>query len=323
MREQRKTYLLLACGTALRVSDVVPIPFAIQARMTDKSTELSKQRKKKEISPQLATEEDLKAFKEKSSYPVHLANPVTSLDVHLTNPDVMLTGGGDGKVVLFDIAKGKATAKMEGHSKRIIRTVLHPTQPLAFSASADKTVRMWRAEDGKCSNTWKNHTNDVTGLTLHATGEYLVSASADCTWAFHDIATGKCRQVVQGKAGDAGYSVASFHPDGLLLGTGKADGTIAMWDVKSQQAALSFGAHSGTVPSLCFSENGYYLATCGKDGAKVWDLRKVAKQVCTPTSRYEVITMCTAVYVCRASSTLLTCTGPIAIGLYHLDYSHR
>ncbi len=247
--------------------------------MTEKSTELSKQRKKREVSAQLATEEDLKAFKEKAQYPVHLANPVMCLDAHLKDPDVLLTGGADGKVVLFNIAKGKAAAKMDGHSKRIIRTVLHSTQPLAFSASADKTVRMWKTEDGKCANTWKNHTNDVTGLSLHATGEYLVSASLDATWAFHDIGTGKCRQVIQGKSGDAGYSVAVFHPDGLLLGTGKADGTVAMWDVKSQQAALSYGAHSGSISSLCFSENGYYLATCGKDGAKVWDLRKVAKQV--------------------------------------------
>jgi len=256
----------------------VGISDAVKARMTEKSTELSKARKKREAPPGLSSEEDVKAFTEKGSFPVHLSNPVTCLDAHHSNKDLVLTGGGDGKVVLFDISKGKAVAKMDGHSKKVLRTVLHPTQDLAFSASADKTVRVWSASSGKGVHTWKNHTGEVAGLTLHATGEYIVSAAADGTWAFHDIATGKCRQVVSGKPGDAGYSVSSFHPDGLLLGTGRADGTVAMWDVKSQQAALSFGGHGGPVSSLCFSENGYYLATCGKDGAKVWDLRKVAKQ---------------------------------------------
>lgn len=251
----------------------------LQQKMTEKSTELSKQRKKREVSATLSSEEDVKSYKEQGSFPVHLSNPVMCLDTHANKQDLVLTGGGDGKVVLFNTAQGKAMAKMEGHTKKVLRTVLHPTRDLAFSSSADKTVRLWSASDGKCIHTLKNHTNDVTGLTLHATGDYIVSASTDGTWAFHDIANGKCRQVVKGKPGDAGYSVASFHPDGVLLGAGKADGIITIWDVKSQQAALSFGGHGGSVASLCFSENGYFLASCGNDGAKVWDLRKVAKQV--------------------------------------------
>lgn len=60
-----------------------------------------------------------------------------------------------------------------------------------------------------------------------------------------------------------------------LLFLSVAGGFLKIWDVREQQAALTFDAHQGGVNCLCFSENGYMLASAGEDGtAKVWDLRK-------------------------------------------------
>ena len=53
---------------------------------------------------------------------------------------------------------------------------------------------------------------------------------------------------------------------------------VRVWDVKTQQNVVTFEGHKGTVSSLNFSENGFYLVTAGPDGFKSWDLRKVAKQ---------------------------------------------
>jgi len=53
----------------------------------------------------------------------------------------------------------------------------------------------------------------------------------------------------------AAFTAASFHPDGLLLGTGDANGVVRVWDVKSQQVIASFEGHSGPV-KFSFSENG-------------------------------------------------------------------
>jgi len=257
------------------VDDGEGINEGIMAKISEKAVTLSKGRKKREASASLAGAEAVGGYKEGGSFPVHLANAVTCIDAHKSNSSLVLTGGADSKVVLFNVATGQQAAKMEGHTKAINRVLLHPTAGTAFSCSADKTVRAWAA-DGKAVHTWKQHKKDVTGLSLHATGDYLVSASMDATWAFYDIATGTCRKSVSTEG--AGFSVATFHPDGLILGTGLADGTVAVWDVKSQANALSFAAHKDGVVSLAFSENGYSLATCGKDGCNVWDLRKVAKQ---------------------------------------------
>jgi pre-mRNA-processing factor 19 len=258
--------------------DDVGITDKVKDKMVKLAGELSKSRKKREIPASLASEGEVASYQEKSSHPVHLANAILCLDLHPSNPDMVASGGADNNVVLFDRKSGQAAQKMKGHSKKVLRVAFHPKQDMVFSASADKTVKVWTPSTGKCLYTFKDHKGDVTGVSVHATGDYVVSASLDKTWALYDLETGVCRKLVADAAVKGGYSTAAFHPDGLILGTGTVDSLVRVWDVKTQQNVVTFEGHKGTVSSLDFSENGFYLVTAGPDGFKSWDLRKVAKQ---------------------------------------------
>jgi pre-mRNA-processing factor 19 len=61
----------------------------------------------------------------------------------------------------------------------------------------------------------------------------------------------------------------------LILGTGTEGSDVKIWDVKTQKNVATFEGHTGTVSSLSFSENGYYLATAAQNVVKLWDLRKL------------------------------------------------
>ena len=57
-----------------------------------------------------------------------------------------------------------------------------------------------------------------------------------------------------------------MHPDGMIVGTGGADGSVKIWDIRRQSELHSFEEHSGPVSTLSFSENGVHLASGSADG---------------------------------------------------------
>ena len=83
-----------------------------------------------------------------------------------------------------------------------------------------------------------------------------MSAGNDSKWNFYDFETAKAIAEVTDSENQSGYTCVSFHPDGNLLGTGKNDSVVQIWDVKSQRIAANFGEHTGKINALAFSENG-------------------------------------------------------------------
>ena len=246
-------------------------PEAIDA-MTAKSKELSKARKKREISPTLASAEDIGKMEVGATAPCHAtkAKGIRAVRVNPLNADEVATGGADGSLALFDAAKGKRGALMTGHKKAV--TDVAYAGDAILTSSADKTVKIWRggAEVAALAGV---HEGEVVAVSAHPTNAYAVSIGGDGAWAFVDVGAAECLSVQRDT--DSEYTCGGFHPDGLILGTGAADSSVKIWDVKTSKVAAKVEGHVGAVTSMSFSENGYYLATCAQDGVKLWDLRKL------------------------------------------------
>jgi len=239
------------------------------AQMTATSKELSKGRKKRQPPADQVTAEALAAFGTLASKSV-FKTAASCVEVH-PSEELLASGGADGSIVLLD-CKAEVKATLKGHTAAVSRVRLHPSKPLVVSCSLDGSARSWSL-DGSQLHAFTGHTAEVTDCSLHATGDYFVTASADKSWSLSDLNRGSC--VLSVKDAAAGYTCAGFHPDGLILGTG-TEKVVRIWDVKSQNNVASFEGHEGTLSSLAFSENGYYLATGAADATvKLWDLRKL------------------------------------------------
>jgi len=267
------------------VDAVQGISDEIKERMQKRSQELSKERKKRQASPALANSDSVAQFKPLSSNPVHKASSpgILCLDIHPDRPELIVTGGVDSSLVLFNKDTSKIVGTLNGHAKRVNSVQFYPgtEDMIVLSASQDRTARVWRgATSGDtyslvAAHVVKVHEDDVVGVSLHATGDYFATASLDRTWAFHDIHTGRCLAQVRDSQVQSGFECVQFHPDGLILGTGTSDSLVRVWDIKSQTNVATFEGHTGRVVDIAFSENGFYLATAGSDGVKLWDLRKL------------------------------------------------
>ncbi|EEC67131.1 hypothetical protein OsI_33953 [Oryza sativa Indica Group] len=222
--------------------------------LTECNTMLSAHRKKRQVPPTLASIDAIERYTQISSHPLHKTNKpgILSMDIH-PSKDIIATGGIDTNAVLFDRSSGQILCTLTGHSKKITSLKFVPRDELFVTGSADK----------------------VEAVTVHATQKYFVTASKDNTWCFYDIPSGSCLTQVGESSGQEGYTSASFHPDGLILGTGTTEAVVKIWDVKTQSNVAKFEGHVGPVTAMSFSENGYFLATAALDGVKLWDLRKL------------------------------------------------
>ncbi|CAG8579554.1 3908_t:CDS:2 [Acaulospora morrowiae] len=259
---------------------------AVIEKLNETSKVLSKERKKRKAQPGLTPVDTVKRYTQLNVIgSLHSTSSpgIACLDLDQTE-ELVLTGGNDKKVLIYNRQEAKEVCVLKGHTKKItdVSWLGRPEGDqgdVAFSSSVDKTVKVWKPNEKgyQIASTITSHSSEVTGIAVHATKDYLVSVSNDSTWAFHDIATSQTLAKIESKDVKDGYSTVEFHPDGLILGTGTNDSVVRIWDVKSQQNVASFPNHTGRVTSISFSENGYYLATASEDNlVKLWDLRKLS-----------------------------------------------
>lgn len=260
------------------------------AAIESKQKELMGTRKGRKAPETLRLKESFSNMAESKSFTPHKSDKpgVTCIAV---KPDaegsLLLSGGVDKDVVLTDRTSGRMLSKFVGHSKKVNAVSFHPdpSNSLCFSASADKTVKVWGA-DSQARLSLDCHTSEVTCLSMHPSGSYAASSCSDGSWYFLDLSAGAClkRSGGEDKMEGSSYKSCQFHPDGVLLATGSKAGEILIWDSRTQESAANFSEHTGAVGGLCFSENGYLLASACDDGsAKIWDLRK---QSCLKTLEF-------------------------------------
>mmetsp|Transcript_26651 Transcript_26651/g.50639 ORF Transcript_26651/g.50639 Transcript_26651/m.50639 type:complete len:532 (+) Transcript_26651:449-2044(+) len=147
-----------------------------------------------------------------------------------------------------------------------------------FSASADKTIRVWDTQALRCLHVLEEHTRPV--LSLAVTSTHLFSGSYDCTIRAWSLATFARVAVLEGHS-DA---VRALTVAGGRLFSGSYDNTVRVWDVdpmqdgpsRSKKCVKVLEAHTGPVRTLA-SAGGRVFSGSYDRTVCVWDVQLLQK----------------------------------------------
>jgi WD40 repeat protein/tetratricopeptide (TPR) repeat protein len=156
--------------------------------------------------------------------------------------------------------------RLERHKDKVYSVSFSPDGQFIASASADKTVKLWRT-DGTLLKPLMEHNDEVWSVSFSPDGQFIASASADKTVKLWRI-DGTLLKTLTGHK-DKVYGV-SFSPDGQLIASASADKTIKLW--RADGILLhTFTGHRDEVDSVSFSPDGQLIASTSADKTvKLW-----------------------------------------------------
>ncbi len=152
---------------------------------------------------------------------------------------------------------------------RILKGHGAPVKGVAFaadgihlvSAGLDESIRIWTVREGISRRVLRGEAGAVHALLFHpGEPELLVSSHSNGTIIVWDWAEACERCRGYGSAG-APIDALAIHPNGRLLATGAADGTLAFFDLVSLVRLSAFHGHARHVSSLAIDPSGRWLVS--------------------------------------------------------------
>jgi WD40 repeat protein len=141
------------------------------------------------------------------------------------------------------------------------------------TASADKTARLWNAENGKpIGEPLRGHEGALSSVAFSPDGKRIVTASSDKTARLWNAENGKpIGEPLKGHEG--ALSSARFSPDGRRIVTASGDWTVRLWDAETgKPIGEPLTGHTDRVFSAAFSPDGKRIVTVSGDKTvRVWD----------------------------------------------------
>jgi len=183
-----------------------------------------------------------------------------------------LSGGHDGRVVLWNLATGKR-GRLIGQQKGSIHphgVAFFPRGFRAATGGADGLVHIWNLGRGEEVATWEGHRGAISSIAISANGSRVATGGSDGTVILWEQSTGSVIRSFKMPDGDRNASVAIL-ADGNVLAAGDMRGQLVVWDANSglvlRQSRGPFVKHRG----LAVMPDGQRVLTADQDGVvRMW-----------------------------------------------------
>ncbi len=166
-----------------------------------------------------------------------------------------------------------------GHIGPVFSCKLSKDLQYILSASADKTMRLWKASSGKLVMTYLGHKKSVNDCDFHphlfepdSKIPCIISCSGDTTLRFWNTSSDQALRVLNGHE-EAVYKCV-FSPDGQRLVSCSEDMTIRTWSFPEGFNLFVYRGHQAPVITTTFSPTGKFILSGSDYGERklfVWD----------------------------------------------------
>uniref|UniRef100_A0A4W3HZA8 ATG16 autophagy related 16-like 1 (S. cerevisiae) n=1 Tax=Callorhinchus milii TaxID=7868 RepID=A0A4W3HZA8_CALMI len=183
---------------------------------------------------------------------------------------VVVTGGTDRKVKLWEVSLGKCELKgsLTGSNAGITSLEFDSTGAYLLAASNDFASRIWTVDDSRLRHTLTGHSGKVLSAKFLLDNARIVSGSHDRTLKLWDLSRKICIKTVF-----AGSSCNDIVCTDQCVMSGHFDKKIRFWDIRTESIVREMELQ-GRVTSLDLSPERSELLTCSRDDLlKIIDLR--------------------------------------------------
>jgi geranylgeranyl transferase type-2 subunit beta len=199
---------------------------------------------------------------------------VAALDVS-PGGDWIVTGGYDGRAVIWDGQTGERRRMLDGHRGAVLAVAIQPGGSSLATGGVDASIVHWDGMTGKRLKQWRGHRSWVNTLTFSADGRMLASGSSDGTIRIRHLDDSTPERVLN--ATDAEVRCIAISKDGRWLAAGIRYGGIKVWDTSTWKEHLNFKGHEGDVWAIAFAPDSGSLFSSNGDWnrpghVKRWDV---------------------------------------------------
>jgi WD40 repeat protein len=193
------------------------------------------------------------------------------------SPDgrLLASSGLDATSRLWEPDSGRPAATLQGHTARVACLAFSPDGMTLASGSRDHTSRLWDPRDGSQSTSARERSgvevlsagcDSVAAVAFSPDGRLLseVRARSVSLWDVASRTRAGAPLFVEPRAERFGIRRScQFSPDGRLLATASADGSVRVWNLPARRALSVLPGTASVVSSLCFAPGGMLVTANG------------------------------------------------------------